>query len=569
MLNFLTGSLLVLSFYYGWLIVYSHASKRTTFCVGFIVFISYFLGFTIITLIPYDIYLRYTRNKVGSPHDDIAVMRPLWVWLYWISFALGWLVLPLIKEYIDSGDFSFSSKLRTAFYRLTKSMILVFGLGLALVIYLLMQNHFIFETLSIFFIILNNCTGLFMIIILLGFGLVNVPQLFWKLGNTEKYLKDLYSQATILEQQLLQSNKNLDETLKLMIAASHQIPDASPLKPCLDMILSRCPEEKIEENRSFVSEETRNQFGNLPEKRLSEINYDIKKEIDELERVKYKYNSLIEKAMFLEDITNSYNSTQKKVISYMIPQRGGSYIKVKEFFEWIWLTRFRPIVYRLLGILFAIMSVCVVLEEITIWHNKPILIFRFPMERDLGVYWIQAIIFIPLIYIIACTYFAFSNIKLENFYGLYAHNNTDPSNLIWNASMMLKLVTPLSYNFYMFMKFKKCEFFQIMRAANFVPILGKDFGMYFPSLLLILCLLNYFNLYEKMIVALRIRQLSFTDKYSADRILEGASIIQNEREAREKDFGLSSSSAIEIVNNDMQKTEGFDENPKKFDRLYD
>jgi hypothetical protein len=58
----------------------------------------------------------------------------------------------------------------------------------------------------------------------------------------------------------------------------------------------------------------------------------------------------------------------------------------------------------------------------------------------------------PIVFLAGSAYYALFSLKLNGFYGLYGHNNTDPSNLAWSAYFLARMSAPLSYNFLLLIK---------------------------------------------------------------------------------------------------------------------
>lgn len=119
------------------------------------------------------------------------------------------------------------------------------------------------------------------------------------------------------------------------------------------------------------------------------------------------------------------------------------------------------------------------------------------------------------------THFALFNLRLSGLYGLYPNNQTDPSNLVWSAQFMARITAPLCYNFLMFIKVTNTQFYVVMGIIDMVPILGTQFTMFFPLMLIIFCLLNIFKVYSKFMASLGMSQFGFADKYRDDKIIEG------------------------------------------------
>jgi hypothetical protein len=147
----------------------------------------------------------------------------------------------------------------------------------------------------------------------------------------------------------------------------------------------------------------------------------------------------------------------------------------------------------------------------------------------------QLLCIFPLCYILLCTHSSLFYLKFQGFYGLYPHNMTDPSNLAWSASFLAKLTAPLCYNFLKFIKVTGTQFYAVMGVVNLMPILGEEFVVFFPSLLLVFVILNYFNIFGQLMKVLGLSQLSFSDNYHDDKVLaEGKALLNKARNDKVK-----------------------------------
>ena len=73
------------------------------------VYLSWVLGFAGILLLPYDISVAIVDQKQYTILDDV------WRFVYWSTFFLAWLVLPVQMEYHNSGHFTFIEKVSQSF----------------------------------------------------------------------------------------------------------------------------------------------------------------------------------------------------------------------------------------------------------------------------------------------------------------------------------------------------------------------------------------------------------------------------------------------------------------------
>jgi hypothetical protein len=57
-----------------------------------------------------------------------------------------------------------------------------------------------------------------------------------------------------------------------------------------------------------------------------------------------------------------------------------------------------------------------------------------------------------------------------------------------------------------------------------VPI-GNSFSVFFPIILVVLCLFNIFNIYGKVLSFVGLRQFQFTEDFDDEKIEEGKKLI--------------------------------------------
>lgn len=97
-------------------LVYRYAMKSTPYHVYFFVFIGWFLAFAILVLVPYDVYLVRPRQCLDQSEvlGGQAEMKLFWQVLYWAVFCLCWVILPLIQDYEEAGEFTVWSRLLRA-----------------------------------------------------------------------------------------------------------------------------------------------------------------------------------------------------------------------------------------------------------------------------------------------------------------------------------------------------------------------------------------------------------------------------------------------------------------------
>ena len=66
-----------------------------------------------------------------------------------------------------------------------------------------------------------------------------------------------------------------------------------------------------------------------------------------------------------------------------------------------------------------------------------------------------------------------------------------------------------------------------MGSMDIVPFLGEHFYLYFPLLILLVCIANLLNLTTRILQCLRIKRFQFDENFNDSAIEEGAQILQN------------------------------------------
>lgn len=538
MISWLTLATMAVVFVFTAWIIRHYASKSTAVYVYIFVFLGYFLAFVLVVLLPYDIYLSID-NSLANIKELRFILSIIWRVIYWIVFILCWVILPVIQEYEMAGDFNPASRLKSAFYRHIRGFLLTGAIGIVCLGWLFYKGKLTITSTPVFLVVLSNCWGLLLIIVLLGYGIIEIPRKFWKAGNNSTRLCDLYIKATIMSEDMVETKFALDEIVKLINAASFLLPKNSDLQDNMNYILSLIPGDMLEHQRAMqtqLSRDAATQLGELTLNKLVKLHKDLKDILSEYQRSKYRWDAMVDEAIDLEDIITASDSPFRRIVFSFKDCKTGFLARAREVVEWYWLTKAKPLLYRTLALGFIVMSILVVLGETTLFLEFPIGVFPIMFRESYGNVITQFLCMIPLCYIIFCTYFGLFNLKLSGWYGLYPNNHTDSSNLVWSAFFLARLSAPLCYNFFLFVKVRNTVYSQVMDIIDLVPLVGTSFATFFPLLLVFFAGLNLFHVYGRFMSALGMSQLSFSDKHRADKIGDGKLMVQRARTEKEKKF---------------------------------
>ena len=265
------------------ILLYQYPATGTPIIVYMVVFIGWFTSFGVVTLLPYDVYI----SKGGD--GDKTILHIAWVIVYWTAFSLCWLVLPVIEKYHISGEFGFFSRLRNALYRQLRSFLIIIFVGTALILYLYFTQKLTVDKIPELLVLMSNIWGLFLVIILIGYGLVSLPMTYWKLGSLETTLKTLQLKSVPLDEANIDSKYRLDQCVYSILRLSLRVPNDSPLRKFVDIIINTCPESSVDRQRALQNARRpeENSLSAVEYKNLVELHRELKSLISENQRTQW------------------------------------------------------------------------------------------------------------------------------------------------------------------------------------------------------------------------------------------------------------------------------------------
>lgn len=196
--------------------------------------------------------VRTLCHKPWSYIPD-GIMPVFWRVVYWTSQCLTWLLLPFMQSYARSGGFSITGKIKTALIENAiyyGTYLLIFG---SLLIYVavhpeLRLSWYGLQTIGI---TAANTWGLFLLVLLLGYGLVEIPRSYWNSSRHGHLLVKTYFKASKLMTEKADAEENLEDVMEEVRKVSESIKYNHPLRKYIDTILRKCPldyQEKMGRN---------------------------------------------------------------------------------------------------------------------------------------------------------------------------------------------------------------------------------------------------------------------------------------------------------------------------------
>jgi len=212
------------------------------------VFLSWTLSVSILTLVPLDV--GYSLSQMGNDEnggahertDDGNVMTHMWGVTYWSTFLLTWVILPLHQIYEDSGDFTFASRCSTAlrenvvFYLVLVGILAIGATGL------LFFGSLDASSLSAYGIVVANAWGISTGILLVGYGLVEVPRALYKRSFLDDRPTRAYKRVAHVSRSLQEAHEDLKKVCKAVATTARVMPRRHELRWAMDIIESEVPD---------------------------------------------------------------------------------------------------------------------------------------------------------------------------------------------------------------------------------------------------------------------------------------------------------------------------------------
>ncbi|XP_055087587.1 G-protein coupled receptor-associated protein LMBRD2B [Periophthalmus magnuspinnatus] len=484
-----------------------------------------------------------------------GIMPVFWRVVYWTSQCLTWLLLPFMQSYARSGGFSITGKIKTALIENAiyyGTYLLIFG---SLLIYVAVspQWHLSWYELQTIGITAANTWGLFLLVLLLGYGLVEIPRSYWNASRHGHMLIKTYFKASKLMTEKADAEENLEDVMEEVRKVSESIKYNHPLRKCVDTILRKCPvdyQEKMGRNMDDYEDFDDKQNTYPSEKSLVKLHKQVIYAVQRHNRTRVQWQILLQQAIHLEDVAkNETSSTHQFVHSFPSSEPTGWFSRYiyTPTVEWYWECFLKRWFYRLLSLVLAMFSVAVVWSECTFFSTYPVLslfaVFIQLAERDYNYLYIEMACFLTIFFLCICVYSTVFRIRVFNYYYLAPHHQTDAYSLQFSGMLFCRLTPPLCLNFLGLIHMdsaishqqkEQTAYTSIMGSMRVLYFIANGFYIYYPMLILILCIATYFSLGTRCLNLLGFQQFMGDCEMTSDLIDEGKELIRREKRKRQR-----------------------------------
>uniref|UniRef100_A0A8C9ZC88 LMBR1 domain containing 2a n=1 Tax=Sander lucioperca TaxID=283035 RepID=A0A8C9ZC88_SANLU len=483
------------------------------------------------------LYVCYSIPKVcEEPWSYIpdGILPVLWRVVYWTSQFLTWLLLPFMQSYARSGSFSRVGKIKTA---LIENAI-YYGTYLLIFISLLVYvaAHPQWRELQTIGITAANTWGLFLLVLLLGYGLVEIPRSYWLSSSHGYLLAKTYFKVAKMATEKASAEENLADVMEEVAGVHGSVRYNHCLRKCVDTIITKCPTEYQEEMGRNVESSCGEQNA-LPTKRgLIKLHKKVISAVQRHSQTQVQWSILLDQAFHLEDVAESQSSPVRHFNHSFPSVRHHSWIYRFIFtptVEWYWECVFRQGFYRLLAVLLCLLSATVVWSECTFFSTHPILslfaVFVQMAEKQHNYICIEMACFVSILFLCVCVYSTVFRIRVFNYYYLVPHHQTDAYSLQFSGMLFCRLTPPLCLNFLGLIHMDS-----IMGSMRVLYFISDGFYIYYPMLVLLLCFATFYSLGSRCLNLLGFHQYITDDHLTSDLVDEGRELIRRERRIKQK-----------------------------------
>lgn len=155
-----------------------------------------------------------------SPH----AAAPAYSMLYWMALLLGWLLPETLGRAIESGHFSPLRRLSSALRSSLRLYAIVLVALLVSSISLLLSLGLSVDSIQAAARTLVNGTGLLLISLFLGHGIVSLPSSLWLLASPHTCLASECFRLGVIDEQHISAARKLREALHRLTAADASAP---------------------------------------------------------------------------------------------------------------------------------------------------------------------------------------------------------------------------------------------------------------------------------------------------------------------------------------------------------
>ena len=584
------------------IIILSYVRKGTNKLVTLISIITWFFDFYMVILLPYDICITNKQKRkedlTQAEQDTIEIIKISYQVTYWMTFFITWLIIPLLKNYESSGEFTRWEKFKYSI----RSNLILYAIELFICIILFIWAFFKLkkETISFFVKNIYNFSyvlGLSIMLLLLSYSLIKLPKLIYEKINYENTIqyyeysaKNINDKLSIVKMELEENGHQLLVTMedskimqemkddniltdnKMRLNNDKSIYQYQPyMKEKFDYLHKNSKVFNINiKNNSFGSQQEpikdKKKLVLLFKKIMKEEWDDLRLQC-QMQRIYSKWSTL--KSILILGKKNKYitNSKYSKLgreksekIMYDKPDENFIALNsISSFKIWYYLKPRKIFIFILTIILFLFGGI-IFISEISISLPWNLSFFSFLISSVTNVLILHLVLFIQIIYLLGMSMYTLLRLKISGYYGMYPNNQTDGISLMYFVDNINRIIFPLCLNVIMMVNKGDEVNKTILESIFGINMQNKVFVIFnnYSPLILILCvLINGFNVFLKLGKCFGIDDFYIESEKRDNDIEEGYNLLMD---INKKSMGklMANTSVIKEGNNSTNSSINID-----------
>ncbi|EGW33855.1 uncharacterized protein SPAPADRAFT_59220 [Spathaspora passalidarum NRRL Y-27907] len=499
---------------------------------------------SIIFLLPLDYISHNSTSELIWFKLPDSVILIIWKVNYWTTFALTWLVLPMLLEFYRSGHNKTWDRLRDSIKANLKFQAVMLGVSLLGVVYLMVEVGLSPSHLKMMIIALSHVYSLILALWLMAHGLITIPRNKWISGNIGKDLNFQYLKLPKLVDELEDVKISFREQVLIVVSLTRNFTSDSmedfKYRDWILKLYNSIPGD-IKENveRQFIHENINISRSELNDSFMTKLNSNFNSNLHRLVGYQAEFNNLFRRIIRLEDTLNSVGSRE---LSFRIDNHKVLFSPKVNFIYWYY---YLPTVNRLTSVFLSISSFILLQSEF--FHSTKLSLLNHLVYSSgingapLFQFVISSLVFS---YMLFCALNSLTHLKIFNMYHLVAHES-DPVSGCWYTMYIARLTIPLSYNFITLFISRESIFEKWFGESIHLTGLFNLLNNWTPRLVLIPVILAMFRVYDKVK-----KKLGFGDLYDSWTLFD-----DDEEGDPAKRQDLIIVEAKRIVNREMSKRE--------------
>ncbi len=439
--------------------IHYYRSHVTNHLVSMVTFLSWLLCLSIVILIPIDLV------QTGS-----QTLNNLWTTCFWLAFVLSWIAIPVLSEMVVSGGFTWKQKIiysmKTNFIYLMLALV-IFLIGF---IYLVAIKKIGINSLISLVMCMIQFVGVITLIMLVGIGLIYVPYDLWRQSDISQQVDQLYIQLVKANDDYCQVQTQMKYVYIYLSQVEQRLLNRKLI--CSELIIIKHAIEFDIQTRlellSVDTERANNQTSRFPHD-LTEISQTELMKI--FRHCQETYHNWIQQQAINTNLRNSINK-----LNVLIGLDRWRYVYI--------------IGYRLMAIISGLLTGLMLVDEFSliVSHNSSLIYTIINAISFNNSIYLQLYCIFPLLYLTLCTYYPLFRLTYKRYH--LSKHSTDDQTLLVNATWMLRVTTPLAYNFVMMLQINQTELENLIGQIQVIPFFGSSLNTIFPIFIVVVAIVT-------------------------------------------------------------------------------